>query len=135
MVLRWPADFPEDCPPDEAYPAIGVYYRIVKTDPPEPGDFVSIYYLNRRRANDMMRRGLETQCTLMGLSVYADANDAIWNARRYHSLGDKIARLTLEADAGKMLPTPRDGNSHHTLWQADGYNPVAIATVVMNLRR
>ena len=135
MVLRWPADFPEDCPPEEANPAGGVYYRIVKTDPPEPGDFVSIYYLNRRRATDMVRHGLETQCTLMGLSVYADANDAVWNARRYHNLGDKIARLTLGADAGEMLPTPRDGNSHHTWWQADGYNPVAFATVVMNLRR
>lgn len=72
---------------------------------------------------------------LMGLSVYADVNDAEWNARRYHSLGDKIARLTLGADAGKMLTTPRDGNSHHTWWQADGYNPVAIATVVMQLNR
>ena len=135
MLLHWPADFPEDCPPEQAYLTNGVYYRIVKNDPPEPGDFVSIYYLNRRRANDMMRRGLETQCTLMGLSVYGDANDAVRNASRYHSLGDKIARLTLGAYAGKMLPTPRDGNSHYTWWQPDDYNPVAIATVVMNLRR
>ena len=133
MALRWPADFPEGCPPEAAQSAGGVYYRIVKTDPPEPGDFVSIYYLNRRRANDMIRRGLEAQCTLMGLSVYADANDAVWNARRYHGLGDKIARLNLGADAGKILPTPRDDNSHCTWWPADGYNPIVIATVVINL--
>ena len=135
MVLRWPADFPENCPPEGANPAGGIFYRIVKNDPPELGDFIPIYHLNRRRANDMMRRNSGVQCMLMGLSVYVDANEAVWYARRYHSLGDKIARLALEADAGEMLPTPRDGNSHHTWWQADGYNPVAIATVVMNLRR
>ena len=133
MALRWPADFPEDCPPEEVAPADGVFYRIVKTDPPELGDFVSIYYLNRRRANDIIRRGLETQCTLMGLSVFSDANDAVWNAQQYNVLGDKIARLTLDADAGGMLPTPRNGNSHCTWWPADGYDPIVIATVVINL--
>lgn len=45
MSLRWPADFPENCPPEEAYPTNGVYYRVVKTDPPELGDFVSLYHL------------------------------------------------------------------------------------------
>lgn len=81
----------------------------------------------------MIRRGSEAQCILMGLSVYTDANDAVRNARRYHNLGNKIARLTLGVDAGKILPTSRDGNSHYTWWQADGYNPIVIASVVTNL--
>ena len=133
MTSRWPADFPEDCPPEEATPASGVFYRIVKNDPPELGDFISIYHLNRRRANDMIRRDSQIQCTLMGLSVYADANDAVWNARRYHGLGDKIARLALGSDAGEILPTPRNGNSHYTWWQSDGYDPTVAATVVIIL--
>ena len=32
---NWPADFPDDCPPEDAVPAGGVYYRIVKNDPPQ----------------------------------------------------------------------------------------------------
>lgn len=28
MALRWPADFPEDCPLEEATPANGVYYYL-----------------------------------------------------------------------------------------------------------
>ena len=134
MTLRWPPDFPEDCPPEEASPANGIYYRIVKTDPPELTDFVSLYHLNRRRSNDMIRRDSQAQCMLMGLSIYANANDAVWNARRYHGLGGKIARLVLGSDAGKTLPTPRDGNSHFTWWQAEGYDPIVTATVVINLR-
>ena len=132
LLWNWPADFPPDCPPAAALPANGVYYRIVKTDPPQPADFVSQYHQNRRLANRNIQRGRATQCETMGLSVFANPNDAARRARRYPSLGNRIARLTLTPDAGTMLPTPRDDDSHHTWWLPAGYNPLGVAIIVAN---
>ena len=129
VTPRWQADFPDDCPPAEATPADGIYYRIVKNDPPEAGDFVSLYRLDRRLAVLRIKRGTVTQCETMGLSVYADADDATYWAERLPKIGDKIARLVLAPSAGEILPTPREGNSHHTWWQAMDYDPTVTATV------
>ena len=59
---NWPPDFPEDCPPEDAVPADGVYYRIVNNDPPQSSDFVSVYHLRRERAMREVRRMRRTLC-------------------------------------------------------------------------
>ena len=41
--LGWPSYFPDDCPPEQASVPNGIYYRIVRTDPPDQSDFVSVY--------------------------------------------------------------------------------------------
>ena len=135
IAYRWPADFPPDCPPEEALPADGVFYRIVKTDPPGSDDFLSQYQQNRRLSDSNIRRGRATQCETMGLSVFADESDAAERIRRYPRIGRRLARLTLGPASGKILPTPRDDNSHHTWWLPDGYDATGIATVVINLHR
>ena len=132
MVLRWPADFPEDCPPEEAQTANGVYYYIVKSDPPEPSDFVSLYHRNRRLADRRIKRGA-SQCQTMGLSVFTLENDAVQCAIHNTRIGDRIARLVLGPDAGKVLPTPGGFESHHTWWHPEGYDPTAAATDVTAL--
>lgn len=130
---RWPADFPPHCPPGTALPADGVFYRIIKSDPPGPGDFVSQYHHNRRLADRNIRQGSATQCETMGLSVFADENDAADRARRYPGIGSRIAGLTLGPASGKILATPRGNNSHHTWWLPDGYDATQIAADVINL--
>lgn len=128
---NWPPDFPDNCPPASARPAAGVFYRIVKTNPPQPDDFVSQYHQNRRLANSNIQRGRATQCETMGLSIYADINDAIRAARRYPRLGDKIATLTLLPASGKVIPTPRNGNTHHTWWVVADYRPAATVAITI----
>lgn len=130
VSYNWPADFPLDCPPGAALPADGVFYRIVNNDPTGLGDFVSQYRQNRRLADRNIRQGNATQCETMGLSVFANKSDAVARARRYPGIGDRIARLTLAPYSGKIQPTPRDGDSHHTWWLLEGYNPTGIAIVV-----
>ena len=132
MAIRWPADFPDDCPPEEAEPANGVYYCIVKNDPPQPSDFVSLYHRNRRLADRRIKRGA-SQCQTIGLSVYAHENDAVQCARQNTQIGDKIALLVLGPDAGKILPTPGGFESHHTWWHPEGYDPTDAATDVTDL--
>ena len=133
MLLRWPEDFPEDCPPEEADLANGVFYYIVKANPPRSSDFIPLYHRNRGLAMRRVRNGIVTECQTMGLSIFADQSDALARARQYPEIGDRIAQLALGPDAGKILSTPRDGDSHHTWWKAEGYDPAAVATVVLDL--
>lgn len=133
MAIRWPTDYPENCPPEEASPANGIYYYIVKSDPPQAGDFVSLYHRNRELALRRVRNGIVTQCQTMGLSIFTDQSDAVARARQYAGIGDKIAELALGPDAGTILPTPRGRDSHHTWWKAEDYEPTAFAAIVLNL--
>ncbi|MCY4415361.1 MAG: hypothetical protein OXE87_03505 [Chloroflexi bacterium] len=133
MTLRWPPDFPEDCPPEEASPANGIYYYIVKNDPPQWTDFTALYRRNRRLAEARIRQGITTACQTMGLSVLADINDALDRANQFRSIGNIVARLMLTPDAGRILYTPRDNDSHHTWWVPEGYNPGDTATIVLEL--
>ncbi len=135
MVLRWPADFPENCPPEESSPANGVYYYIVTNDPPEPSDFVPLYRRNQRLAESRIRQGITTQCQTMGLSILGDISDAIQRANRFRGIGNLIARLVLTSDAGQILHTPRDDDSHHTWWVPEEYDPAITVTVVHEVSR
>ncbi len=130
---NWPADFPEDCPPEQAISADGTYYRIVRNDPPEPSDFVSVYHLDRRRAEVVIRNGRRTQCETMGLSVYADRNDAAACARRFKNIGDKIARVTLTPESGKILKTEGGYPSHYTWWKELSFEASSSVQLVEGL--
>ena len=132
VSLTWPADLPEDCPPDTALPADGTYYRVVNNDPLESGDFVSVYHLNANRGRNVQRRRI-TQCQSMGLSVYADITSARKCAGRYPNLGNKIARVSLTPGAGKILETSGQFPSHHTWWKYEEYNPAEHSEIVESL--
>jgi hypothetical protein len=129
----WPADFPDDCPPEGASATDGTYYRIVKSDPPETSDFVSVYDQNRARAEKEVGRSRRTLCETMGLSVFADIDDALQCASRYRNLGKDIASVTLTPDSGKILETPGQFSSHHTWWKAEEFDPMRDAQVVRSL--
>ena len=133
VSYTWPADFPEDCPPEQALPADGTYYRIVKTDPPESSDFVSMYHQDRNRAEDAIRRGRRTLCETMGLSFFADIGQAVQCAGRYRRMGKKIETVTLTPNAGKALETPSEFPSHHTWWREERFDPTRYAQVVHRL--
>ena len=67
----------------------------------------------------------------MLLSTFTDINDAVDCFHQYPKLGDKIARLTLGQEAGKVKETPRDWwESHHTWWENGAFNPTSSADIV-----
>ena len=86
MALRWPADFPEDCPPEEATLANGVYYYIVKNDPPERSAISYRYIAETGNYGpcDMSKAAIVTECQTMGLSVFADQTMPWRERRQYH---------------------------------------------------
>ena len=130
LPYNWPEDFPENCPPEHTPHANGTYYRIVKNDPPEPSDFVSLYHLNRNRAEIEIRRGKRTQCETMGLSVYKERIHATECAQQYPKLGDMIAHLFLTPPSGKAIQTGRGLDSHNTWWKARGFDPLGSTQVI-----
>lgn len=46
------------------------------------------------------------------------------------SRGDLIAIANLSPEAGKLMPTPRDGNSHHTWWAPADFDHTSVFKVV-----
>ena len=130
VYWSWPTDFPENCPPLEAFSTNGTYYRIVKNDPPEASDFVPVYRQNQKRAEGAIRRGYRTQCETMGLSVFADRTDAVQCAEQYPKIGDKIASISLTPRAGMIIQTTSPFDSHNTGWMAEDFEPTAISRIV-----
>lgn len=128
--MSWPSAYPADCPPSASLPANGGYYRVVKNDPPDQGDFVPVYDLDQSRAEKEIREGRRSMCETLGLSIYADWHDAVRCAEQYPKLGDKIAYLSLSSTAGMVLRTGGGSESHNTWWTPAGFNPVySVQTV------
>lgn len=124
--MAWPNHFPEDCPPIAAKDADGEeVYRLVDQNPPSDLDFIShrLRYPNRE---------FRDECKACGLSIFTKLEDSITLRKRLPALRDTlIAMGNLPNDAGKILPTPWMGNSHHTWWVPDGVKVLGFFRVII----
>ena len=112
---------PAGCPPDaaEEIAAPRAVYRLVRSDPPTPDDFLS-----QRQENPSKVFSGISECVVCGLSVFADKNDAVAKAQKLQHLKNrKICRVTLTAGAGRIQPTFQP--SHHTWWPLAAFNILA----------
>ena len=112
---------PEGCPPGaaEEIAASRVVFRLVRTVPPTPDDFLS----QRQEKPDRMFSGV-TECQACGLSVFADRRDAETKALKLpHLKNRKICQVTLPARAGRIQPTFQP--SHHTWWPLAAFDILA----------
>jgi hypothetical protein len=123
--VNWPSFFPAQCPPSEAKDASAVVFRIVSSTSSGVSDFES--WAQRRP------KKWGGDCEASGLSVFTAKSDALQMMRRVPGMsapGKAIASANLSPEAGKIMHTPRDGNSHHTWWAPDGFNHAAAFKVV-----
>jgi hypothetical protein len=110
--------FPEGCPPEQAGPTSGTFFRLVRSDPPGEDEFRTHREKGYNRGGD--------PCQKCGLSIYGEQTDAAdlyrFFARRHgvHGtrIGNLVAKLSLNPSHGKLMPTPRQRrpDSHHTWW-------------------
>ncbi len=128
-VGNWPSFFPPQCPPLEAKDASGEVFRLVCSNPPSVGDFEC---WAQRHPKKWMGN-----CQASGLSVFTSKSDLLRMTRRVRGLVNGksspeklIASANLSSEAGKLLPTPTDGNSHHTWWSPADFDCAAIFKVV-----
>jgi len=110
--MSWPDSFPEGCPPSEALPISGIFFRCVNSDPPNQDDFLSAIEKNPRRRNP------EDECKLYGVSMYTQIDDI----KRLRNISPpfremQIAQGQLGSEHGVMRNTKsKYGNSHYTMW-------------------
>jgi hypothetical protein len=93
---------------------VPVYFRIVKTNPPQPDDFTS------NRDKGLPQRGAEVGDPSLwtGISLYDSRDRAARQARRYR-LGGYVATLDIpdstSSDSDQVRKTLGDPH-HYTLW-------------------
>lgn len=86
-------------------------YRIVKTDPPSPNDFVSHQERGRRPPNDPAKARLWG-----GLSAYETLHQAQRTARMFPLLGQFIAEIAIPDDGRITYERTTTSDGHYTVW-------------------
>jgi hypothetical protein len=119
-----------NCPPEDALPptSIMVYY-LVKNNPPDASDFLS---LRERRPNEEKFSPDSEECKACGVSVFTEL-DGIELARKVSRALRKMktAKGELTSDLGiiKKTPSKNTGNSHCTWWIFKNAKPYNVFTV------
>ena len=105
----------DKCPPEDAEPASGIFYRLVLNNPPEKEDFTP----NPNTLSQILDRGPEEKiCQVYGVSVYKDIEGALKARKKFKSLkGTEPAIGKLTPKCGVIKNTPSlIHHSHHTWW-------------------
>ena len=127
--MDWPADYPENCPPEDAEPASGTVYMLTHS-PFEPRDFLS---LKARMPNKSFNKPM-LECRARGLSVLRDRHDAERLRKRVTRLqsfnGLAVANPTADQGLMKSTPSSLAGDSHHTWWVPPDVNRQAMFSIV-----
>lgn len=72
--MNWFEQLPPQCPPSDAMPCNGIYYRIAKGNPVDDSDFFS----QRKLMPDKVFTGLGIdECIIRSISVFSDIEDAV----------------------------------------------------------
>ena len=98
-MTMFPAEWPDNCPPIEAISADLIVYRIAKTSPPTPDDFVTY--------REMKKPDHGRPCDAAALSVFTNKDDAKHYSDKYQYLGEFIATGKLGPTHGKIMRNPR----------------------------
>jgi hypothetical protein len=122
MPLKFPSDWPGDCPPQDAVDADGIVYRIVNNNPPQDKDLECHF--------ESGRLPKAPPCLRCGLSVFRDLTDAAHQRHLLPKLGKWIAQATLAANHGKAKLTNGKQPSHTTWWAYDGVKRASLFAVV-----
>lgn len=118
MAEEWPEFYPTQCPPEDAAPAVGHYFRLVDDAPPSDEDAMShlelkclgLKYKNRNFADD---------CIASGFSMLDDAEAADRTRKSVGALRrKKIAKVDVTGP-GVVKQTGNNPN-HHTWWRPVG---------------
>jgi hypothetical protein len=114
--MNWYEQLPELCPPVDAVPCEGTYYRIAKGNPASNGDFFS----QRKLQPNKVFTGLGVdECVARSISLFSDINDAIRRLKLPKFRNGQIAAVTLEPKDGVMKKTFSD--SHYSWWRSTNF--------------
>ena len=95
----------DNCPPEDAEPASGIVYYLVRNDPPQEEDFILGI---EKHPSVYKRRPADQICQAHGFSVYKDLEDALKTKRKRKGLRDTepaVGKLTPECGVIKSTPS------------------------------
>ncbi|MFD6064522.1 hypothetical protein [Rhodococcus wratislaviensis] len=116
MTIEWPAHYPSQCPPVDAEPAVGTYFRLVDAAPPTGEDILSHVELKNAGLRFRNRDFGNEQCIASGFSIF----DTQFAAERTRSaVGPLRKKRIAKVDvSGSGVVKQTGGNtSHHTWWR------------------
>lgn len=116
----FPDYYPKNVPPKTALDANGVFYRLVKHNPPTPKCFDNMYLADPNRLKRY--KGVKlTYC--YGTSLYTDESSLDNAFNKFpEGVGDRfVAKGELSPCDGKMLKTGAPDTTHYTVWLVDNH--------------
>ncbi len=139
--MEWYNHLSHDCPPSDAEPAKGKFYRLIKKEHtcPRLEDFRSWReeHVGEQLSSEHLSNGI-TECQACGLSVWPSLDDARRSQRRVpaHRRGVP-AQGSLTPDLGLVKHTPplkAKASTHHTWWPRSEVKPWEFFQIVDTTR-
>lgn len=120
MSKKWPADFPDNCPPSSAFHSKGTFYRLVDNFPPSSDDFLRTRDNPVQKDKDFHGDGVVNS---YGTSFFSEIKDALSTKRKFKKAmaSKKIASGLIGSEIGVVKQTYKP--SHHTAWFYSGVAP------------
>ena len=116
--MEWVEKLPPQCPPSDALPPEGVYYRAVSEECSE-NDFIPYARLYPKKNYTGARA-----CISRALSIYTNISECV-DATKLPSLQKlgqtHIAKITLTEKDG-LVQKGRNKGSHHSWWRTCDFN-------------
>lgn len=131
-TYEWPEDLPEVCPPPDAAPATVTAYRLVRSNPPAPEDFIRPIDGPRKYPLDP-----DAPCGPFALSIFVDPADVPVAKQWIPGFKKRHAAVrTLTPAHGVVKQEPLNNpkwplmESHHDWWVPRTVDPYIGFTVV-----
>ena len=122
--MNWFEELPPLCPPADAVPCKGRYYRIAHGNPVKESDFFS----QRKLQPEKVFKGLGVdECIARAISLFADLNDAYRRMKLPKFRNAKVAEVILEPKDGVMKQT--FSHSHYSWWRSQGFEVSQVKIV------
>ena len=114
--MDWFEELPPLCPPSDAIPCNGRFYRIAKGNPVDNGDFFSQRKLQPNKI--FTGKGID-ECIARAISLFSDATDASRRLKLPKFRNANVAEVVLQPKDGVMKKTFSD--SHYSWWRSKNF--------------
>ena len=122
--MNWYEQLPPQCPPLDAVPCVGTYYRIAKGNPATDNDFFS----QRKLQPSKVFSGLGVdECIARSISLFSEVNDATRRLKLPKFRSANVVEITLQPKDGVIKKTFSD--SHYSWWRSTDFEVSQAKTI------
>lgn len=115
--MNWFEQLPQYCPPADATPCNGDYFRLANGDPATSADFFS---QRKLQPNKIFTGNGVDECITRAVSLFQDKSDAVKRMKLPKFKRAVIARVRLEPKDGMMKKT--FSGSHYSWWRSTEFD-------------